>query len=258
MSKIRRPLTDNVSNIVLVHGWSMHSGMWGRFADTLTESHRVSCLDLPGHGGNRLVNGFDLNSVSECLLDAAPKTACWIGWSLGASLVMNLARCCPERVEKVILLAGNAKFVAGADWPTGMDLSLLRRFTANLVEDNHGALLRFLSLQTQGLCSPKSILKDLRERLESRNPPLDSALIGGLNILENADSREALKNIHCPALLLLGELDTLVPVAAGEAMKAICPSLRLHVVKGAGHMPFYTHVEETVSVVQQFLSEPGA
>ena len=166
---------------------------------------------------------------------------------------MHLARYFPERVESMALLAGNAKFVADDEWPSGMELTLLRQFGANLIKDNRGALLRFLSFQAQGSPATKHQLKELRECLDSRSSPMESALLGGLYILENADSRRALKNLRCPALLLYGELDTLVPVAAGEAMKALCPKARLHVVKGAGHMPFYTHTEETASVVKGFL-----
>ena len=244
---------SSMSNVVLVHGWSMHSGMWGPFVDTLGESHRVTCLDLPGHGHAPMVDEFNLRSISEVLLGAAPEKACWIGWSLGATIVMYLARYFPDRVKSMALLAGNAKFVADYEWPSGMELTLLRRFGANLIEDNRGAVLRFLSLQAQGSPTTKHHLKELRERLDSRSSPTESALLGGLDILENADSRQALKNLQCPALLLYGELDTLVPVAAGEAMKALCPKARLYVVKGAGHMPFYTHTEETASVVKGFL-----
>lgn len=248
-------MSDSSSNIVLVHGWSMHSGMWGTFEKSLSESHSVFCPDLPGHGRSTMVDSFDLDTVSRLLLDAAPEHACWIGWSLGAAMVMNLASCFPDRVESVVLLAGNAKFVADNDWPTGMELSLLQRFAANLVEDNRGALLRFLSLQTQGLPSPRSTLKDLRKCLESRNPPLDSALMGGLNILETADLRDAWRKLSCPALLVLGEHDTLVPVAVGAAMKKLNPVADVHIVKGAGHMPFYTHYDETFAVISRFFAE---
>ena len=244
---------SSMSNIVLVHGWSMHSGMWGPFVDTLGESHRVTCLDLPGHGHAPMVDEFNLESVSEVLLGAAPEKASWIGWSLGATIVMHLARYFPDRVENVALLAGNAKFVSDDEWPSGMELTLLRRFGANLIEDNRGALLRFLSLQAQGSSATKHQLKELRERMDSRGSPTEGALLGGLDILENADSRYALKKLQCPVLLLYGELDSLVPVAAGEAMKALCPKAHLHIVKGAAHMPFYTHTDETASVVKGFL-----
>ncbi len=246
---------NNISNVVLVHGWSMHSGMWGPFVDLLGESHRITCLDLPGHGHAPMVEDFNLGSISEVLLGAAPERACWIGWSLGASVVMHIARFFPHRVKSMALLAGNAKFVADDEWPSGMDLTVLHRFAKNLIEDNRGAVLRFLSLQTQASPTSKQLLKELRKRLDSRNAPLESALLGGLSILENADSREVLRNLQCPVLLLFGELDTLVPVDAGTAMKELCPAANLHVVKGAGHMPFYTHASETASIFNRFLTE---
>lgn len=241
-------------DVVLLHGWSMHSGMWDGFAQALANDFRVTCIDLPGHGNSEMCTGFDLDSVSEALIQAAPENASWLGWSLGATLVMGIAQRFPDRVNGVALLAGNAKFVAGEDWPTAMDPSLLRMFASNLVVDSKGALLRFLSLQTEGMASKRHLLKNMRECLNSRNPPKEKALLGGLAILEQADYREDLRNIHCPVMLVYGELDTLVPVAASDAMREVCPKAIIRIVKGAGHMPFFTHAGTISSDVKDFLS----
>jgi len=39
--------------VVLVHGWGMHSGVWEDVAEALIDHHRVTVLDLPGHGYSR-------------------------------------------------------------------------------------------------------------------------------------------------------------------------------------------------------------
>jgi len=37
-------------DLVLLHGWGMHGGVWGDFALRLAERYRVHVIDLPGHG----------------------------------------------------------------------------------------------------------------------------------------------------------------------------------------------------------------
>ncbi len=56
---------------------------------------------------------------------------------------------------------------------------------------------------------------------------------------------------------LFGERDTLVPVAAAEAIAALAPTARHALVHGAGHAPFLSHPQETAGVLAAFLSEIG-
>ena len=36
--------------LLLIHGWGMHGGMWGRVVQQLAEHFCVLVVDLPGHG----------------------------------------------------------------------------------------------------------------------------------------------------------------------------------------------------------------
>ncbi len=40
-------------DVVLVHGWGMHSGVWEDVAGDLLNDYRVTVLDLSGHGFSR-------------------------------------------------------------------------------------------------------------------------------------------------------------------------------------------------------------
>lgn len=255
MAEIYTETAGNGEDVVLIHGWSMHSGMWGDFADLLARHYRVTCVDLPGHGNSRLIGNFDIDSILRAILACVPKPAHWIGWSLGASIALGVLRCSPKALKTIVMIAGNAKFVAAPDWPNAMESLALQRFASNLEVNKRIALQRFLSLQVKDLNRSKARLKDLRERLTSRPLPHQCALLGGVRILQTGDFRDVLRNINIPALLILGELDTLVPISAGNAMKRICPELGFHFIADAGHMPFYTHSQETSSIVKQFLTD---
>lgn len=149
--------------VVLVHGWAMHSGIWRDFAKRLAENFRVICVDLPGHGRSGTVQPYNLQKISEALLKAVPEgPCCWLGWSLGASVVLDLAHRFPDRVDSLILLAGNPSFVAGGDWP-GMPVDLLEAFAKNLKNSCQPTLLRFLRLQVQGLPDSRAVLTKIKK-----------------------------------------------------------------------------------------------
>ncbi|MGB5339321.1 MAG: alpha/beta fold hydrolase, partial [Gammaproteobacteria bacterium] len=37
-------------DLLLVHGWGLHSGIWDGLAPLLEPHYRVTRMDLPGHG----------------------------------------------------------------------------------------------------------------------------------------------------------------------------------------------------------------
>lgn len=243
--------------VVLVHGWGMHSGVWRGFARRLAGEFRVTLLDLPGHGRSGMVEAFDLEGVGDALLAAAPPRAHWLGWSLGAKIALGLAGRHPERVASLTLLAGNARFAHGEDWPCAMDLTVLSRFAQDLMDDYHRTLMRFLGLQTWGLDNAKEVLRDLQEHVAECAEPDGAALRAGLDILRSADLRPELSRLNLPLLILLGGRDRLAPPAAGEAMRDLAAAAELRILAGAAHTPFLSHAEECHELLADFWRRHG-
>jgi len=240
--------------IVLVHGWAMHSGIWAQFAQQLALQFRVICVDLPGHGYSQSLEPFELAQVSKMLAEAVDEPVdCWLGWSLGASIVLDIATRFPERVKSLILLAGNPRFLKTPDWP-GMSEPVLDGFAENLRQNTSATLLRFLSLQINtDLQEQKSVLKDLKHAVQERATPDWQTLQGGLQILKTADFRETLADLNKPVSVILGDRDTLVPVAIGQKLMALSPNIQLTVLHKAGHVPFLSHAQEVLSAVHAFM-----
>jgi len=261
MVKLHQQTFGTGKPVVLVHGWAMHSAIWRDFARQLAQRYRVTCIDLPGHGGSEKITPFTLEQISEALVNAVDdERSCWLGWSLGATVVLDIARRYPRRVGALVLLAGNPCFVQRASenstetWP-GMKPALLEQFAAQLAENCAATLVRFLSLQVQGLIDAKGLLKQLKTAVSEYAAPDAETLRGGLNILENADLRGVLAGIDKPVLALLGGRDALVPAAAGPAMRRLLPTLQLHCIDKAAHAPFLSHSAETVAIISRFIDE---
>lgn len=241
--------------VVLLHGWAMHSGVWRDFTGRLAQTFQVICVDLPGHGLSGELPEFTLESVCTQLKSiAGGRACCWVGWSLGGSAALHMAGLFPEVVKSVVLLASNPCFVKKNDWP-GMRASILDSFRANLTGNCETTLLRFTSLQINGLPGFKSLSKQLSATLRECALPSEKTLLDGLSILSQADLRPILSKIQVPVAAILGDKDALVPVEAGEAMQKLNPRLRLHIIKDAGHAPFLTHGRELAELVEDFIAQ---
>jgi pimeloyl-[acyl-carrier protein] methyl ester esterase len=239
--------------IVMVHGWAMHSGIWRNFAKELSKNFRVTVVDLPGHGHSQPITPFSLESVSRLLVEVIPDhQACWLGWSLGAEIVIEIANRFPERVGHLILLAGTPCFVGSDLWP-GIQVKILDSFAESLSLDSQATLLRFLSLQIKGESNPKQALQELKKSIFEYPASDQRTLQEGLQILKQSDLRQVFSELKIPVSAVLGELDTLVPVAAGEKMKSLLPHMALAVIPRVGHVPFLSHQGELVETICGFM-----
>jgi len=253
MTQVYSEIYGNGPPLVMLHGWAMHSGVWRDFALRLAQRYRVICLDLPGHGRSAMGGATDLDEICEVLMQAIPERSCHLlGWSLGGTLAMAMAERFPERVDKVVVLAGNPKFVQADDWP-GIKPDTLEAFADLLRSDVQQTLTRFLALQVNGLPHGKVLLTVLKQALQECPAAADAALAIGLQILKSADLRGFLLQNQVPIALIFGDKDTLIPVACATVLKRLNPRLQVSVLASAGHLPFLTHTDELVELIVNHL-----
>jgi pimeloyl-[acyl-carrier protein] methyl ester esterase len=253
MLKIHRETFGKGKPIVMVHGWAMHSGIWRSFIRQLAQHYQVTCIDLPGHGRSEKIEPFTLERISTALVKVGPdEPSCWLGWSLGATVVLDIANRFPDRCRSLILLAGNPCFTQKQQW-YGMDDKLLDIFADNLNKNCRATLLRFLFMQINGLPGYKALLKDLETAIYECNIPDSQTLQAGLEILKQSDLRPVLSEIDIPVASIFGNKDTLVPVAVGQKMQQLLPAMELNIIDKAGHVPFLSHQQEVLSIISRFM-----
>jgi pimeloyl-[acyl-carrier protein] methyl ester esterase len=246
-------------DLVFLHGWGMHSGVWDDVAATLANAYRITLLDLPGHGHSRATATDDvLEDIGRRIAAVTPSPAVWIGWSLGGLIAQRKALHRQERVAGLVLVGSSPCFVRRPDWPHGMAPELLRQFADNLGQDFRATLKRFIALEVHGSEQEMSQLRRLRELVFQRGEPDRKALQTGLALLEDTDLHRDWKRLRCPVLIVLGRRDNLVPAAAGPAMRDLLPNARLQVLEGAAHAPFFSHPSEFIDCLRNFLDATSA
>jgi pimeloyl-[acyl-carrier protein] methyl ester esterase len=246
-------------DLVLLHGWALHGGMWGPWLGGLAQVARLHVLDLPGHGRSGWPAGVrDLAGLARAVFPAVPRGAAVLGWSLGGMVALELARRHPRHLRALVLVATTPKFLAAPDWEHGMQPVVLEEFTHGLAADYRRTVQNFLSLQTRGDERALETLRLLRSHLAAHGEPDPCALAAGLAVLRDTDLRDALPRIVLPSLVIAGQHDRLTPPEAGRALATALPAARLRLVARSGHAPFLSHPEEVLAEVRGFLARhPG-
>jgi pimeloyl-[acyl-carrier protein] methyl ester esterase len=159
----------------------------------------------------------------------------------------------PEKVGKLVLVAGTASFVQRDGWPDAMAPATLAEFTAAVAADAGAMLPRFVGGFNRGDARAKEVTREL---LELADPlPPDAVLASGLRWLRDVDLRNTARQVAAPTLLIHGAADPLMPPGAATALAALIPHARLEIFADCAHAPFLSCPADFLACVRQFLHD---
>jgi len=244
--------------LVLLHGWAMHSGLWGPLVPRLAKRYRVHAVDLPGHGRSSPAASFTLDgavaAVSAAMAGERLPLAV-LGWSLGGLVAMRWARVEPAKVRRLALVSTSPRFVAGDDWPHAVAAETLDRFADELHVAWKLTIQRFLALQMHGSEHGRATLAALRQQVFARGEPSPKALFGALDVIVGTDLRAEVAGIAQPAVVVSGSRDTLALADAGRWLSEHLPDARFALIAGASHAPFLSHPQPFAAALDGWLDD---
>lgn len=245
-------------NVVLLHGWGMHGGLWGKFSELLSQHFQTHIIDLPGFGFSKnIINEFTLDALSEAVegyINTIDQPVILIGWSLGGLIAQNILQRKNITLDKVIFIATTPSFTKKLNWQCAMEQSVFNAFSDDLKLDYKKTLKRFLSLQARGSDLARDELRELNKQLMERGEPNIKALEAGLKVLSETDLRS--KNTdQTPAMIVLGEKDTLVPVNVKDEFAKLFTNLEQLILEKTGHAPFISNPDYCAEKIKNFINE---
>lgn len=244
--------TGSGRDLVLIHGWGMHGGIWGGVVPDLSRHFRAHVVDLPGYGASPTCQPYDLDRLVTQVADSIPDGAGMIAWSLGGLVAQRLAAQHPDKAGRLMLVGSSPCFVQRPGWQHGIDAAVLQQFAEDLGCDYAGTLLRFLSLQARNGENVRTVMKYLRVALFSRGIPEAAVLSAGLNILLESDLRSHVTDIRQPLCLVHGDRDMLANIDAARWMNNQLAGSRLIEIPGCAHAPFISHAGQFQQAVMEF------
>lgn len=246
-------LSGEGPDLVLLHGWGLHSGAWAEILPALAARFRVHAIDLPGHGHSAhvAVPGFD--AAVDAVAAQVPAGARVCAWSLGALVAQRLAQRHAARVSRLVLVGATPCFVEREGWSHAMKASTLEEFAAGLVTDRDATLARFVRLNALNGARGREAMRTFTARLSERGAAAPAALETSLQWLRDIDLRAGAARIAAPTLVVHGTRDQLAPVEAGRWLAREIPRARLLELDDAAHLPFFTHREAFAAALESHL-----
>lgn len=238
-------------DLVLIHGWAMHGGVFAPLARLLRERFRLHAVDLPGHGYSCDDDTtLDPEICAQRLLVQLPR-AVWVGWSFGGLVSLHAALMSPGKVRGIVQIATSPHFVTAPDWPHGVALDVFAQFESGLRQDYRATIERFLALEAIGSDDVQAELRDLKAQVFARGEPALTALECGMQVLETADLRARMRELAVPNLWIAGRRDRLVPAAAMRWASQQSPQ-GSYLEISSGHAPFVSHAAEVADAIATF------
>lgn len=210
-----------------------------------------SIADLPGYGSAAPIDDFDA-AIDAYAARLQPGTTLG-GWSLGAQMALAIAARHPDKVGKLLLVAGTTSFVQRDGWPHAMPPAMLAEFAAGIAADAEAMLPRFVGGFNRGDARAKAVTTELLELADPR--PSGTVLASGLNWLRDVDLRADAAKVACPTLLVHGAADPLMPLAAAEALAALIPGAQLARFDDCAHAPFLSRPDDFLARARSFLND---
>jgi pimeloyl-ACP methyl ester carboxylesterase len=228
--------------VILLHGFPLTSGMWRPQLEAVPQGWRFIAPDLRGFGlqrdswlppsGGRDITMDDYAADVLCLMDGLELDNAVIGGlSMGGYVTFAMFRQAPSRFTGMILAdtrsqpdttqgrEGRVRLreLFAQEGPRGVAGEMLPKLLGEAVRREVG-----------------NAVQQTRAMIESTSPGAFDAGIGAL--MGRPDSTPDLPRISCAALVIVGELDEITPVADSEAMQRAIPRSTLSIIPGAGHL----------------------
>lgn len=212
----------NHTPTILLSGWAHRRASLAPLAKKIAPPDATVCLALDELAGDE-ETPRGLSPLAASLLARIGETATrveLVGWSTGAMVALEAARWAPERIARLILISGTAKFCADDAWTWGVPPTNLRALIVGLSKRPEATLQGFFKLAATPRTWSADILSQAVDTAMEIGP---ATLQAHLRHLQAADLRDGLDTLRVPTLLLHGTLDAVVPWQASAWLAATLP-----------------------------------
>jgi pimeloyl-ACP methyl ester carboxylesterase len=266
--------------LVCVHGLGGSHVNWLAIGPPLARDHRVLAIDLPGHGltppaGRPATVRANQRLLDRFLHQVVGGPAILVGNSMGGTIALLQATAAPDTVAGAVLV-DPALPLPGLARPDRLVARQFLLYAIPVVGERYLAWERRgaaeeLVRRVLALCcvDPERVPAEVVEasvelaRRRKGQQGLERAFLEAARSLlwllgRRAQARAMLAAVTAPVLLLHGDADRLVPLAAARTAAAANPSWRFEVAADTGHVPMLERPEWTVAVIRDWLSREGA
>jgi non-heme chloroperoxidase len=249
--------------VVLIHGYPLSGASWEKQVPVLLGAgYRVITYDRRGFGkSSQPTEGYNYDTFAEDLhhLIAQLKLRDFtlVGFSMGGGEVARyVGKYGSKGVSKAVIISSVVPYLLkSGDNPEGLDASVFAGIENAVAADRYAFFTGFFqNFYNTDLLLGKRVSEQAIQA--NWNVAVSSSATASMACVAtwHEDFRKDLERIDVPTLVIHGDNDHIVPLAAAGARTAkMIKGARLHVVKGGPHGITWTHAEDVNAELLSFL-----
>jgi non-heme chloroperoxidase len=254
--------------VVLIHGYPLSGTSWERQLPVLLEAgYRVITYDRRGFGkSSQPATGYNYDTFAEDLHKLVTQLKLHdftlVGFSMGGGEVARyLGKYGSSGVSKAVIISGVPPYLLKtADNPEGVDGGVFAGIQKAVTADRYAFFTGFF----QNFYNTDVLLgKRVSEQAvqASWNIAASASAVASFACVPtwHEDFREDLARIDVPTLVIQGDADRILPIAAtGRRTAKLVKGAREVVVRDGPHCITWTHAEEVNAELLGFLGETAS
>jgi non-heme chloroperoxidase len=251
--------------VVLIHGYPLSGASWERQVPVLLDAgHRVITYDRRGFGkSSQPTTGYNCDTFAEDLYKLVTRLElrdfALVGFSMGGGEVTRyLGKYGSKGVSKAVIISGVPPFLLKTpDNPEGVDGSVFEGIKKAIAADRYAFFTDFFkNFYNTDLLLGKRVSEQAVQA--SWNIAVGASATASLACVPtwHEDFRNDLSRVDVPTLVIHGDADRILPIAASGLRTAkLIKGARLLVVKDGPHCITWTHAEQVNGGLLEFLGK---
>jgi len=251
--------------VVLIHGYPLSGASWEKQVPVLLDAgHRVITYDRRGFGkSSQPTTGYNYDAFAEDLHKLVTQLGLrdfgLVGFSMGGGEVARyLGKYGSKGVNKAVIISGVPPFLLMTpDNPEGVDGSVFEGIKKAIVADRYAFFTDFFkNFYNTDLLLGKRVSEQAVQA--SWNIGAGASATASLACVPtwHEDFRSDLSRVDVPTLVIHGDADRILPIAAtGLRTAKLIKGARLLVVKDGPHCITWTHAEQVNGGLLEFLGK---
>lgn len=254
--------------VVLIHGYPLSGASWEKQVPTLLSAgHRVITYDRRGFGkSSQPTTGYNYDTFAadlhELVTHLELRGFALVGFSMGGGEVARyIGKYGSKSVSKAVIISGVPPFLLKTpENPEGVDGSVFEGIKKAIAADRYAFFTEFFkNFYNTDVFLNKRVSEQAVHA--SWNLAAGASAAASLACVPtwHEDFRNDVNKIDVPTLVLHGDADRILPIAAsGSRTAKLIKGARLSVIKDGPHCITWTHADEVNTELVSFLGKATA
>ncbi|MGW6486197.1 alpha/beta fold hydrolase [Streptomyces sp. NPDC055056] len=244
--------------LLLAHGFGCDQNMWRLVIPALGRDYRVVLFDYVGSGRSESsvwseqryssLDGYAQDVLDICE-DLDLRDVIFVGHSVSAMVGVLAAARAPERFSRLVMVAPSPRYIDDDGYRGGFSADDIDELLESL-ESNYLGWSAAMAPVIMGNADRPELGEELTASFCATDPDM-ARIFARTTFL--SDSRDDLKKVTVPTLVLECRQDVIAPREVGAYVHAMIPGSRLVTLEATGHCPQLSAPQATTAAITDFL-----